>query len=163
MVLHRLYTETMNGLKRKFTNGELCMMIDVSNGMYLDSRSVTFSLKADIEDSFADMPGEYEQKWNIDKKELLEKLEKLDGWEISCLQIWARDFWEAWDYEQENSILKYIKVAPTIMQDLAEISSCINKSVELQIKHKQAVKSKTAAIAREETEKARDIIKRIVG
>ena len=163
MELLRLYTETINAVKGKFTKGELSMMLDVSNGLYATPTTLTRSLKANIEDSFDDMPDTYEEKWGIDKNTMLEKLNTLDGFEIGCLQIWAVDFWHTEAYEQgENPISTYLKESVQVIPALKNATQALDSATKMLLQSKDSFKSSLAAKSRAEIEKAANIIKRII-
>lgn len=163
MELLRLYTETINMVKSKFTKGELSMMLDVSNGLYATPGTLAWSLKAQAEDSFKDIPGEYEEKWGIDKQAMLEKLNALDGFELGALQIWAVDFWHTGACEDgEDPVGKYVKVSVQIIPDLQSAYQALDSAAKMLLQSKDSFKSSLAAKSRAEIEKAAGIVKRVV-
>jgi hypothetical protein len=128
MVLHRVYTETVNVAKRDFPEDHLVAMIIAAKYEYEDSRS----------------------------------LEGV-GWPSACLRIWAKEYWEMGGIDELERIQEYVKIEPTIIADMKEMKKEIEVSIELQLMHKRAVKSATAAQARMHTENARRIVDKIVG
>lgn len=161
MELNRLYAETINTLKGKFTKGELSMMLDVSNGTYLTAGTLAWSLKANIEDSFLLYPNTFEDKWTVDKEAFLKRLSGLDGFEVGCLQIWAADFWKTGAYQAENAIPTYLKYGAPVVPDVKDAIASLKKAVDLMEQSKDTFKSKRIAGARAEVETALKIIERL--
>jgi hypothetical protein len=163
MELLRLYTETINMVKSKFTRGELSMMLDVSNSLYATPGTLACSIKANVEDAFDDMPGEYEKKWNIAKDVMLKKIDSLDGFELGALQIWACDFWHTGAYERgENPVSEYVKASVQIIPELQAVYQALESAAKMLLQSKDSFKSSLAAKSRAEIEKASGIVKRIV-
>src|SRR3990167_2846124 len=134
MKLFRLFQETINIVKQKFTRGELSMILDVMNGTYINPHTLSRVLSANVENSFKLYPGQYEAKWQVKKDEILPKLESLNEFQASCLAIWAEgenDFW----YGSETGAGKpdnegYIKDASIITQQLQSVSIHIRDAIE---------------------------------
>lgn len=164
MELLRLYTETINMVKSKFTKGELSMLLDVSNGLYATPGTLAWSLKAQVEDSFTDMPGEYEEKWGVSKHTMIDKLNALDGFEAGALQIWAVDFWHTGAYEDgEDPVGKYVKASVQVIPELQAAHQALESAAKMLLQSKDSFKSSLAAKSRAEIEKAAGIVKRVVG
>jgi len=69
------------------------MILDVCNGLFLTPGILGQHLYVQVEDSFDDMPGEYEEKWGIEKQSMLDKINALDKCEIALIELWAVGFW----------------------------------------------------------------------
>jgi len=140
------------------------MLLDIMNGTYLDSFSIRAGagLDASVFDSFALYPGTYEEKWGVDKTAMLEKVRKLDDWQVACLAIWAVDFWASDIYEQPDSITRYVTGKAGVPQLGASALEHLARAVELQEKTRGAFKSALIAEARTETEKALAILKELL-
>jgi len=89
---------------RKFTDGELSMMIDVLNGTIIDEVTVNHVLKINIEDSFLLYPRMYQEKWGVDGAILIEKICILTDEARTWLTIWAREFWDIEGLDLKNYI-----------------------------------------------------------
>lgn len=163
MQLFRIYQEEINLLRQIFTRGELCMLIDILNGTYLDPHTLPSAIKASAEDSFSLYPGQYEEKWDIEKQGILEKLRRLNAFQAACLAIWANDFW----YGSEKGagtldLDRYIKESPGIIQRLAAIEDHLKKAIELMEQSKGAFKSQIVADARAAIVVARGILEELL-
>jgi hypothetical protein len=90
----QLYIESASELRKRFSRGEIGMMIDVMNGTMLDERFSGESLIVNVLDSFDLYPGMYEEKWDIEKDSFLKKLLPLSPFERTVLETWVVDFWE---------------------------------------------------------------------
>lgn len=162
MQLFRLYQETMNLVKQKFTRGELCMMIDIMNGTYLDPYTLPIAIKASVEDSFNLYPSMYEEKWKTTKDEMLEKQKSLNDFQSACLAIWANDFWYSSDLACPGDLDVYIKTAPAITQSLEDAEKHLDKSIKIMEESKGAFKSAQIAEAREAAQKAKEILENLL-
>ena len=170
MQLFRLYQETINLLKQKFTRGELCMIIDIMNGTYLDPHTLPRVMSANTEDSFDLYPGMYEEKWKVEKGVMLEKLKPLNDFQSSCLSIWANDFWYGSNLspsgggkgEDVLDLDKYIKESPVITQQLQSAIVYIRDAIERMEASKGAFKSAQIAEARESAQKAKEILEKLI-
>ena len=170
MQLFRLYQETINSIKQKFTRGELCMMIDILNGTYLDPYTIEICLIASVEDSFNLYEGMYEEKWGVKKDEMLEKLQTLNGFHLACLAIWANDFWYGSELSPSGGgkgedlldLDKYIKESPAITQQLQSATVYIRDAIERMELSKSAFKSAQIAEARESAQKAKEILEKLI-
>jgi len=69
-----LIDKTRRGLRDRFSSNELGLIVDARNGTLWDSRSAQM-LHVEIDDALADGLGE---KWQVDGRALVEKLEALD-------------------------------------------------------------------------------------
>jgi len=157
----RLYQEGVNAGLRTFSPGERKMMLDVMNSTYVDIQSLGHGLWANIKDSMADMPGEYETKWGIGT-DICDKVSQLPGWQAACLEIWANSYW----YGKSGlvDIDEYIKGPGMEPVDakLYAILTELSKSVELMQKSAGAFKSRTIADARKHAETAKTKLEEIL-
>lgn len=86
-----LYRKTLYDLKRRFSRGELMLMIDVMNGTFLTAGIAGQQIGLNVNDGI-NLDG-LDKKWKIDKNELLNKINNLSIFEAACLEIWIRAFW----------------------------------------------------------------------
>ena len=90
-----LYTRTLYELKFRLTNkltrGELSLIIDIFNATALTSSLAGQHIIASVEDG-CDLDG-LDEKWDIRKIKLTEKLKSLPIFSLACLEIWANGFW----------------------------------------------------------------------
>jgi|GEM_PF-5377080 len=155
--LLRLYQETLAETLRRFGDGELKMMIDVSNSTYLASGIMGQQMIPNIEDAFALDPGRYEQKWGIESEPMLTTLRALDMWQLACLEIWANELWYGGG-TGDVDIEGYLR-PPAISEELARAGNLLQEAVEQMGKSRGAFKSATIAQARTATEQALSILR----
>ena len=94
--------ELARTLMGKFTGGELCLMIDVSNGLMLMPHISGQHMYAQVSDGCA--LDHLDEKWAIHKNELLAKLDSLQLTSLIALEIWCRAFWEGNRKGQDEGI-----------------------------------------------------------
>ena len=88
----RLYRRTLAGLKGRFDERELKLMIDVSNGTALTPQLAGDTLSADIADGIA-LDG-LAEKWQIeDAPGFQARVAALAPAEAICLELWAWSYW----------------------------------------------------------------------
>lgn len=105
-----LFRITLVEMRGRFTAGELSMILDVLNGNImlasgahgLAGQHVLLS----VADSFDLYPGMYEDKWDLEKVDFLDKLGSLSRFQATCLELWAAGFWEKY---QETTVEEYCK------------------------------------------------------
>lgn len=104
-----LYKHTLRELKGKFTDGELKLMIDVFNSTALTPIMAGQQLDLQVLDGM-ELDG-LDQKWEVDKAELMAKVNALTIFQAACLEIWANGFWcaEKSDVEKPGSIGKHVE------------------------------------------------------
>ncbi|MCF8094462.1 MAG: hypothetical protein K9J79_03785 [Desulfobacteraceae bacterium] len=90
-----LYRRTIAELRGRLDRGELMMILDVMNGaVFTDGFGMSGQyLPIAIQDSFDLYPGQYENKWEVEKKTLMGKLQSLYRFQVACLEMWAGGFW----------------------------------------------------------------------
>jgi hypothetical protein len=86
-----LYRNTLEHLRRNFSPGELMLMIDVFNATALTPQLAGQHLVLQVHDGIK--LDRLDHKWEIDGKELINKLAELTIFESACLEIWANGFW----------------------------------------------------------------------
>lgn len=90
-----LYTRTLYELKDNLAGGltrqELSLIIDVFNAIALTNSLAGQHIIASVEDG-CDLE-DLDKKWDIQKTDLLKKLNLLPIFSLSCLEIWASGFW----------------------------------------------------------------------
>ena len=88
-----LYRHTLiRELRGKFERQELLLMLDVCNGLVLTPGMAGQHLTADVSDGIA-LDG-LADKWEIDGAALLTKLQGLSIFQLHCLEVWCRAYWE---------------------------------------------------------------------
>lgn len=87
-LMHR----TLHDLKGVFTADELMLMIDRHNGVMLSPDYAGQSLALGVRDSIE--LDRTDQKWNVDKDRMLNKIDALPVFTRACLEVWAVAFWE---------------------------------------------------------------------
>lgn len=100
-----LRTKTLDYLKSKFVENELKLLIDISNATIFSQYELYVNndvLIAEIKDSCKF--NEMDKKWDIDKKILIKKIQKLSPAECYFLQEWASMFWNTKDQNLDDYI-----------------------------------------------------------
>jgi len=82
-----LYRRTLHGLKGRFEQKELSLMIDVFNATSIVPQMAGQHLATKVSDGI--LLDRLDQKWEIDGKALNEKISKLTIFESACLELWA--------------------------------------------------------------------------
>lgn len=98
-----LYRYTLDGLRGKFVQPELMLMIDVCNGLWLTPRMAGQHLSAQVADGIA--LDKLDEKWNIDGAELNGKIAGLSIFEAACLELWVQAFWAQ---DSQDNIEEYV-------------------------------------------------------
>lgn len=95
----QVYAATLPALKGRFTAGELKLMLDLANSLFLQPGLFGQQLPVEIEDSHLDnLP----EKWAVDQAELLRKLDDSSLVELGVLELWTKAFWDAEDNGAET-------------------------------------------------------------
>jgi hypothetical protein len=88
-----LYRHTLiRELRGKFERQELLLMLDVCNGLVLTPGMAGQHLPADVSDGIA--LDNLAHKWDIDGAAFIAKLRALSIFQLHCLEVWCRAFWE---------------------------------------------------------------------
>ena len=103
-----LFQRTMHELRGKFTAGELKLMIDAFNSTMLTPGIAGQHLPLNCSDAM-DLDG-YDEKWKVDKKTFLDKLQSLTILQAACLEIWANGFWYGGPVEKDLNLNEHIKL-----------------------------------------------------
>lgn len=98
-----LISRTWRELRGKFTRGELCLILDVFNGVILSARLSGQHLLLEVYDGMT-IEG-LDAKWEVDRDLLMGKLKALSGLELTAMEIWGAGFWHSGTWEdQEHGI-----------------------------------------------------------
>jgi hypothetical protein len=159
--LAELYDGTVDELKRTLTRGELCLIADVMNGTWLLPGLVGQHVLANVADAFALYPGQYEDKWQVEKEAVLGKLQGLPGWHLGVLEVWAARFWQqvsntpgAWDHDPYLTPGGYAEAGA-----LDQAEKKLAHAADLMEQTKGAFKSKLIAEAKDEVTEALRLLK----
>lgn len=151
-------TQAMNVARKNLTLNEQKMLIDIYNGTLLTPHLLGRTMLAEVEDSFNLYPGVYEEKWGVNKDEMLEKIKNLDTLSAALIELWAVNFWETND-DNSISLEDYLSGKITLASRFQQALKQLEQATSLMEKSKSAFKSKTIAEARSEVEKALKILK----
>lgn len=100
-----LYRRAMaDEIQGKFSEGELSLIIDVFNATFLTAGVAGQHVIPQVSDGIA-LDG-LDEKWSIDKNQLLQKLESLSLFARAALEVWANGFWYGGKIEKDLG--KYI-------------------------------------------------------
>lgn len=113
-----LYQFTVSELRGTFTRNELWMILDTMNGTQLAyeyslSGVAGGLLEIEVYDTFRLYPGVFEEKWDVDKDELLGKINSLSRFERCTVELWAIGFWQREDLNNTESDEGYLKIMLT--------------------------------------------------
>lgn len=92
-----LYRVTIDDLRGFFSRGELMLMIDAGNGLWLTPMMAGQHLLAQVSDGIA--LDHLDQKWKIDGGSLIRKIKDLPPFEAACLELWIQAFWMQDDHD----------------------------------------------------------------
>ena len=144
-------TQAMDMARRKFTRGEQLMLIDIFNGTMLTPGILGQHLTAQVEDSFALYPGQYEEKWKVDRKEMVEKIVSLDPATSVFLELWAVGYWSVADpVSSSGDIENYIQGKFSLESRAREIIKRLQSVSDRLEETKSAFKSSAVAESRKE-------------
>jgi len=104
-----IYRQTMIGLKGKFSDSELKLMIDVMNATILSDNWPGATLLGNIPDAIA-LDG-LAEKWELPDNGagLIKKIGDMHTFQIYVLEIWAHAFWYGGGHKAKTPINDYIK------------------------------------------------------
>ena len=97
-----LYEQALSDLRGKFSMGELCLMIDVMNGLMLTPGQLGHILVADVEDGIS-LDG-LDEKWKVDSEDMIARLRALPFFYICVLEVWSKVFWTSGIFEKEDGL-----------------------------------------------------------
>lgn len=109
-----LYRQGIRALQGKFSESEIMLMIDLLNSTMLMPQILGQHMIAEVEDGCA--LEHLDEKWSVDEKTLLQKLNGLSLLERSMLEIFCKAFWMHTSASGEkgsysgNELKKYISV-----------------------------------------------------
>jgi len=98
-----LYRLTLDHLRREFARGELMLMIDVCNGLWLTPGHAGQHLDIQVADGIR--LDQLDEKWEIDAGALNNKIAELTVFEAACLELWVQAFWRQ---EEHDNIEEYV-------------------------------------------------------
>jgi hypothetical protein len=156
-------TQAMDTARRKFTRGEQLMLIDIFNSTMLTPGILGQHLTAQIEDSFALYPGQYEEKWEVNQKEMMEKIVSLTPADAIFLELWAVGYWAVADPISTGETLEnYVQGKFNLESRLREVIEKLEMVGEKLEQTKSAFKSATIAEARKSIEEVSSILSNLL-
>ena len=87
-----LYGRAMADMRGVFSRAELMLMLDVSNGLWLNPGLAGQHMTIQVADGME--IDRLDEKWKVGEKEILKKLQGLSTFHLACLEVWAGAFWE---------------------------------------------------------------------
>jgi len=103
-----LYRHTIvRELMGRFARAELLLMLDVCNGLSLNPGLAGQHIVADAEDGIA-LNG-LAAKWDVDWRPFLATLRALSIFQLHCLEVWCRAFWEQSGNEGAVGIERWVE------------------------------------------------------
>lgn len=158
MQIITVITQSMDMARRKFTRGEQSMLIDIFNGTALTPGILGQHLIASVEDSFNLYPGQYEEKWSVNQKEMIDKITSLDPVNAIFLELWAVGFW-AVNTSEAGQMEEYLSGKLNLAVRIEDIIQQLQAVCDRLAQTKGAFKSAPVAEARASTEKAADSLR----
>lgn len=108
-LLPRLYRHALADMRGMFSAGELSLMLDASNGVWLGEAGLAGQhLPLTVADAIR-LDGAA-TKWDLDGDELLRKLDGLSLWHRLCLELWAVGFWRSGTWEADAGMDTWMAV-----------------------------------------------------
>jgi len=105
-----LYRQTLIGIKGRFSDNELKLMIDAMNATMLKTQMTHIAGKQLTGNVWAGMAlDSLDEKWDVDADALNQKLAGCHLFETHCLEIWTNGFWYGGDVSKQLDVDKYIK------------------------------------------------------
>lgn len=123
--------QAMDIERRKFTRGEQKFIIDILNGTFLTPALLGQHLIPDVEDSFSDLPGEYESKWGIKQEEIFPKIHALNPLQTALVELWAVAFWAGDNPDLDDYVTGRDNIAirlESITNELIGVSKTLDKT-----------------------------------
>ncbi len=145
--------QAMDAARRKFTRGEQSMLIDIYNATALSPAFLGDGLLAQVEDTFADVPGQYEAKWGVDRAAMLQKIRALSPLDAALIELWAAGYWPLHD-TIPDSLNAYLRGTLTIATHIESIASQLDDAGARLERTKSAFKSAAVAEVRTMIEQA---------
>jgi len=102
-----LFLLTLCGLRSKFTDDELKLIIDTFNATHLTPWLAGHHIIDSCRDAING--NGLDKAWVVDKKTFLEKIKSLTIFQAACLEIWANGFWYGDPGNKELNMEKWIK------------------------------------------------------
>lgn len=146
------FTQVCDTARRQLAINEQKMLIDILNGTMLNPQILGQHLIAQVEDSFSLYPGIYEEKWGVNREEMLTKIKSLDSLSAALVELWAVGFWDI--NRDAGDLEAYILGKINVDTRLREIVQNLQRASEMLEKTKTAFKSGTVAEGRNIIEKA---------
>ena len=87
-----LFAKEMAGIKEKFNQDELKLIIDVFNGLLPTAMMAGHHLLASVEDGIR--LDNLDAKWQVDGQELVDKIKALSPAQRAILEIWGIGYWQ---------------------------------------------------------------------
>jgi len=87
-----IFERTLRDLRGVFTFRELSLILDVQNGCFLIPQIAGHHLFPNVDSGMSF--DQLDQKWEIDRPEIIKKIRGLKLFEIAVLEIWAAAFWK---------------------------------------------------------------------
>lgn len=109
-------------LTGKFSEQELCLIVDVANGLVLASEQFGKHILTDVADAM--QFESLDERWAVDGKGLITKLEALSDLQLGALGIWAKAFWVKFAKRDKSTGSKFMSlnqyVAPLVAKEVIE-------------------------------------------
>lgn len=102
-----LYRQNLMKLKGEFERNELLLIIDVMNGTILTPGMAGQHLLGNVADGIA--LDNLDEKWEIEKTKLIEKLRLLSIPELALFELWIQGFWEQTLDQKPLELEEYIQ------------------------------------------------------
>jgi len=158
--LLRVYWEAVEPLLKEFTQGELCMMLDVMNGTPVTGAVVGWRLLVNVEKAFQKNPGIYQKKWGIeDSAAMIKKLKDLPPVNTIFLEIWANSFGRQVENTDSGDLMGYIAKVPMFESQYDEAMKHLDAAIQLQLR--SAGSGELIKEACEHSQKAKDLLEKL--
>lgn len=92
-----LFRLTLEEIRGRFSEGELSIMLDVMNATFITPENYGRHLIMNCQDGVN--LDKLDEKWHIEKEIFFDKIQQLNTFQATCLEIWANGFW----YSQKSA------------------------------------------------------------
>lgn len=104
--MRTLYQIGTSEIRGKFTREELSLFLDVMNGTWISEGMIGQHLGANVADC---EPDGTPDKWGVDLKDCLKKLDGLTLFQCAILETWCKGFWEK-NHDGEKALEEWTKI-----------------------------------------------------
>lgn len=100
-----IYKRALMEIQGRFTREELLLIVDVYNATALTPGMPM--VEAQVVDGMA--LDQLDQKWSVDRKSLVKKVQALTSFQSAVLEMWANGYWYSQPGKKLRDVEKYVE------------------------------------------------------